>query len=72
MTAFALAFASIVSRIPFGTLTFLLPIYGRQLGASASQIGSPFPALAFVLVGARPMLDPALDRYARRPFPPHR
>jgi MFS family permease len=53
---------------PFGILSFVLPIYGRALGASAVEIGGLFSAVALVPVVVRPFLGRALDRWGRRPF----
>jgi DHA1 family multidrug resistance protein-like MFS transporter len=53
---------------PFGILTFVLPIYGKQLGASALEIGGFFSAMSVVPVIVRPILGRALDRWGRRPF----
>jgi MFS family permease len=53
---------------PFGFLTFVLPIYGRDLGASAVEIGGLFSVFAVVPVIVRPLLGRALDRWGRRPF----
>jgi MFS transporter, DHA1 family, multidrug resistance protein len=53
---------------PFGILSFVLPIYGRELGASAIEIGGLFSAFALVPVLVRPVLGRALDRWGRRPF----
>jgi DHA1 family multidrug resistance protein-like MFS transporter len=64
----SLSIACLLVSFPFGTLTFLLPVYGRQLGASAVQIGSLFSALSLVPVIVRPLLGPALDRFGRKPF----
>lgn len=54
--------------LPFGILSFVMPIYGKELGASAVEIGGLFSALAFVPVIVRPFLGRALDRWGRRPF----
>ena len=64
----SLSLACFLVSFPFGTLTFLIPVYGRQLGASAVQIGSLFSALSLVPVVVRPLLGPALDRHGRKPF----
>ncbi|MGD8732141.1 MAG: MFS transporter [Anaerolineales bacterium] len=64
----SLALACLLVSFPFGTLTFLLPLYGRRLGASAVQIGTLFSALSLVPVIVRPLLGPALDRFGRKPF----
>ena len=53
---------------PFGILSFVLPIYGKQLGASALEVGGFFAAFSFVAVIVRPFLGRALDRWGRRPF----
>lgn len=53
---------------PFGILSFVLPVYGRELGASAVEIGGMFSAFALVPVVVRPFLGRALDRWGRRPF----
>jgi len=53
---------------PFGILAFVLPVYGRQLGATAFQIGMLYSALSLFPVLIRPFLGRALDRWGRRPF----
>jgi DHA1 family multidrug resistance protein-like MFS transporter len=53
---------------PFGMLAFVLPIYGRELGASAIEVGAFFSAFSIVPVIVRPLLGRALDRWGRRPF----
>lgn len=53
---------------PFGVLSFLLPIYGREIGASALEIGGFFSAFSLVPAIIRPFLGKALDRWGRRPF----
>jgi len=53
---------------PFGILSFVLPIYGKELGASALQVGSFFTAVSLVPLLIRPFLGRVLDRWGRRPF----
>jgi len=53
---------------PFGILSFVLPIYGKELGATALEVGGFFSAISFVPVIVRPFLGRALDRWGRRPF----
>jgi MFS family permease len=53
---------------PYGVLGFLLPIYGRALGATALQVGAFFSAFAIVPIFVRPVLGRMLDRWGRRPF----
>jgi DHA1 family multidrug resistance protein-like MFS transporter len=53
---------------PFGILSFVLPIYGKELGATALEVGGFFSALSLMPVIIRPFLGRALDRWGRRPF----
>ena len=49
-------------------LSILLPIYARQLGASATAIGGLFSVFTGVLLVVRPLTGWALDHYGRRPL----
>ncbi len=51
-----------------GILTFALPIYGKQLGASALQIGGLFSGGSIVTVLGRPIVGWAMDRAGRKVF----
>jgi len=53
---------------PFGILSFVLPIYGKELGATALEVGGFFSAMSLVPLIVRPFLGRALDRWGRRPF----
>jgi len=53
---------------PFGILSFVLPIYGKELGATAMEVGGFFSATSIVPLVVRPFLGRALDRWGRRPF----
>jgi len=53
---------------PFGIIAFVLPIYSRQMGASALEIGSLFSAFSLATVLLRPLVGRAIDRYGRKPF----
>jgi MFS family permease len=53
---------------PFGILSFVLPVYSKELGASAVQVGALFSAVSLVPVVVRPFLGRALDRWGRRAF----
>ncbi|RME32603.1 MAG: MFS transporter, partial [Thermoflexia bacterium] len=53
---------------PFGILSFVLPIYSRELGASAIEVGALFTVMSLGPVVVRPFLGRALDRWGRRPF----
>lgn len=67
-TTKALTQAIFLISFPFGILSFVLPIYGKQLGASALEIGGFFSAVSFVPILVRPFLGGALDRWGRKPF----
>jgi MFS family permease len=54
--------------LPFGILMFALPLVGREMGASALEIGGLFSVFALVLVVIRPLVGHGLDRFGRRPF----
>jgi DHA1 family multidrug resistance protein-like MFS transporter len=53
---------------PVGILMFVLPFYGRTLGASALEVGGLFSAFSVVTLLLRPIVGRALDRYGRRLF----
>jgi len=48
--------------MPFFILGLLLPVYGKQMGASVVQIGLFFSAFSFVTVLLRPLVGWGLDR----------
>jgi DHA1 family multidrug resistance protein-like MFS transporter len=54
--------------LPFGILMFALPLVGREMGASALEIGGLFSIFALMLVIVRPLVGHGLDRFGRRPF----
>lgn len=66
--ALFLWWAMFLISLPFGILAFVMPIYGKELGGSAVEIGGLFSALAIVPLIVRPFLGRALDRWGRRPF----
>ncbi|HIG42837.1 MAG: MFS transporter [bacterium] len=53
---------------PVFFLSFLLPIYGKILGASAMEIGGLFTVFTVSLIVIRPLVGVGLDRYGRRWF----
>jgi MFS transporter, DHA1 family, multidrug resistance protein len=54
--------------LPFGILNFLLPIYGKRIGATAVEIGLLFSVFSLMTVLLRPLVGAGLDRYGRRWF----
>lgn len=53
---------------PFFILYLLLPIYGREIGASTVEIGLFFSAFSLMTVLMRPVIGRAVDRFGRRPL----
>ena len=53
---------------PFFIMGLLLPIYGKEAGANALEIGFIFSAFSVVTILMRPIAGWALDRFGRRPF----
>lgn len=53
---------------PFFMLGMLLPIFGREAGANAVEIGLIFSAFSVMTILMRPIVGWALDRFGRRPF----
>ncbi len=54
--------------LPFFILGLMLPVYGKQIGASVVEIGLFFSAFSLVTVLLRPLVGWGLDRFGRRGF----
>ena len=64
----ALRQAIFMLSLPFGILSFALPIYGKEIGADAVQIGLFLSAFSLMTVLLRPIVGAGLDRYGRLDF----
>jgi MFS transporter, DHA1 family, multidrug resistance protein len=54
--------------LPFFILNLMLPVYGKQIGASVVEIGLFFSVFSLVTVLLRPLIGWGLDRFGRRVF----
>jgi len=54
--------------LPFFILTLLLPLYGKEIGASVVEIGLFFSVFFLMTVLLRPVVGWGTDRFGRRPF----
>ena len=58
----------LLSSLAFAFLEFFLPIYGKELGASAVQIGGLLSIWAIAVALLRPLVGIGLDRLGRKIF----
>lgn len=63
-----LAFSVLLGSFAFGIMSFILPIYTKGLGGSASIIGGLFSIFSLVTAIMRPLVGRQVDRFGRKPF----
>lgn len=64
--ATALVAEGFFSRLAFGLLTFTLPLYGRQMGLSLTEVGLLSSTSVMVSLALKPVLGPLADRWGLR------
>ncbi|MGL5693378.1 MAG: MFS transporter [Peptostreptococcaceae bacterium] len=57
----------ILTSLPLGVMSFLIPIYTKELGMSAMEITGLFSILSLVLIIARPIIGKLTDEFGRKP-----
>lgn len=60
--------AILLGSLSFGILGFSLPIYAKQMGASALDIGGMISIFAVMITIARPLVGWGIDHYGRKRF----
>lgn len=60
--------AILLGSLSFGILAFSLPIYAKQMGASALDIGGMISIFAVMITIARPLVGRGIDRWGRKAF----
>ncbi len=60
--------AILLGSLSFGILGFSLPIYAKQMGASAFDIGGMISIFAVMITIARPLVGWGIDHFGRRLF----
>jgi MFS family permease len=60
--------AILLGSLSFGILQFSLPIYAKQLGASAFDIGGMISIFAVMITIARPLVGWGIDHFGRKLF----
>ncbi|MGL5714627.1 MAG: MFS transporter [Paraclostridium sp.] len=58
----------ILTSLPLGVMSFLLPIYSKELGMNAVEITGLFSILSLVLIIARPIIGKLTDKFGRKPI----
>src|SRR5512141_1261100 len=60
--------AILLGSLSFGILQFALPIYAKQLGATALDIGGVMSIFAIIITILRPLVGWGIDRWGRKVF----
>jgi MFS family permease len=68
MKVSALRRPTLLGSFAFGFLSFALPVYSKQLGANALEIGGLFSIFTLSTALVRPLVGWAMDRWGAKPF----
>lgn len=63
-----LRYAITLGSLSFGIIGFALPIYAKQLGVSALDIGGMISVFAIMITVARPLVGRGIDHFGRKRF----
>lgn len=58
----------LLTSLPLGVMSFLLPIYSKKLGMNAVEITGLFSILSLVLIIARAIIGKLTDKFGRKPI----
>lgn len=58
----------LLTSLPLGVMSFLLPIYSKKLGMNAVEITGLFSILSLVLIISRPIIGNLTDKFGRKPI----
>lgn len=58
----------LLTSLPLGVMSFLLPIYSKKLGMNAVEITGLFSILSLVLIIVRPIIGKLTDKFGRKPI----
>ena len=58
----------ILTSLSAGVMSFLLPIYSKELNMNAVEITGLFSIISFILILIRPFIGKLIDRIGRKPI----
>lgn len=58
----------LLTSLPLGVMSFLLPIYSKKLGMNAVEITGLFSILSLVLIISRPIIGKLTDNFGSKPI----
>ncbi|SCI68338.1 Metal-tetracycline/H(+) antiporter [uncultured Clostridium sp.] len=58
----------ILTSLPLGVMSFLIPIYSKKLNMNAVEITGLFSVISLILIIMRPILGKFVDKFGRKPI----